>query len=65
MRTSIRYTIVNQDGQPVIRAVRVVYPTTARVAPPPQDTSQPREPRALRERTTPVPTKGSRAARGS
>ncbi|MFN3336122.1 MAG: hypothetical protein ACK42I_01300 [Thermomicrobium sp.] len=36
MRTVIRYTILNQDGQPVIRAVRVVYPATARVAPLPQ-----------------------------
>ncbi|MDW8059351.1 MAG: hypothetical protein RMK01_04705 [Thermomicrobium sp.] len=36
MRTVIRYTILNQDGQPVIRAVRVVYPSTARVAPLPQ-----------------------------
>ncbi len=33
MRNVIRYTILNQDGQPVIRVVRVVYPTTARIAP--------------------------------
>jgi len=43
MRTLIRYTILNQDGQPVIRAVRVVYPTTARVAPVPQESGQQRE----------------------
>ncbi|ACM07315.1 MULTISPECIES: hypothetical protein [Thermomicrobium] len=43
MRTLIRYTILNQDGQPVIRAVRVVYPATARVAPLPQEIEQERE----------------------
>ncbi len=49
MRTLIRYTILNQDGQPVIRAVRVVHPSTARVAPPPQEVSQRREEREHRE----------------
>jgi hypothetical protein len=43
MRTLIRYTILNQDGQPVIRAVRVVYPATARVAPLPHEIEQERE----------------------
>jgi len=43
MRTLIRYTILNQDGQPVIRAVRVVYPATARVAPLSQEIDQQRE----------------------
>ncbi len=33
MRTVIRYTIVNQNGQPVIRAVPVVCPNERPVAP--------------------------------
>ncbi|MCX2728111.1 hypothetical protein OO015_11480 [Thermomicrobium sp. 4228-Ro] len=65
MRTLIRYTIVNQDGQPVIRAVRVVYPSTARVAPPAQ-TASPRPETAVRsERTLEATSEERRAASGS
>ncbi len=49
MRTLIRYTILNQDGQPVIRAVRVVYPSTARIAPPPQEVREQRPATERRE----------------
>ncbi|MCS7255153.1 MAG: hypothetical protein RMJ05_11970 [Thermomicrobium sp.] len=65
MRTLIRYTILNQDGQPVIRAVRVVYPSTARVAPPPQETGQRHEVREHREHPVQAAAREHRSTSGS
>jgi len=64
MRTLIRYTILNQDGQPVIRAVRVVYPSTARVAPPPQEVRE-QHAAATEQHERPVPAQEHRATSGS